>query len=130
VKPERIRSEVERSLLTSVEQGIGEWPTSETPDDPEYGAPLYEYSGGLCRLTLFEAGVQDVSQQAVVRVAYADVCRVVTLRLTELVRVSRNPEAMVDLVLQRADASLRLPMPLKVYSTVSTLLIRLTKQEE
>jgi hypothetical protein len=37
---------------------------------------------------------------------------------------------MVDLVLQRADASLRLPMPLKVYSTVSTLLIRLTKQEE
>lgn len=87
---------------------------------------MYEYAERGRQLTLFEGGVQEVTQHATVRAAYRDVVSVVTLRLAELVYVSRNPEAVVELVLEREDASLRLPMPLKVYSTVSALLIRLT----
>lgn len=118
---------VQRALGASVQTGVGRWADGDA--DAAFGQALYDYGDAEGRLTLFAGGLLYSRGAEPVRVAWRQNQVVHSLLLTELAKVHRDPEARVTLAVSSPEGRQLLNLPMKLYTTLCPLLVRLCKAE-
>ena len=116
---------IRNELAANVAEGIGKWGVTRSES---LGKSVYEYADEKSTIRLFERGLTYIEGETSLNCEYRDVDEVRLLKLADLVKVSRNPNAPIRTVLVVRGNPTTLTMPLKVFSPIGPALRRIVEE--